>query len=108
MSTSTPRVDGQTAQAIVSNLAAGLRPFLTLARTALRDDHNNIYREAVRAVADGQATETIVISINGGDLVASLVLLDPRSTLPQPLFSMSAKGMSGGEPDEQIPYALLN
>ena len=105
---SSTKVDVKTAQAILSNLATGLRPFLTLARTALRDDHNNIYREAVRAVAAGEATETIIVTINGGDLVASLVLLDPRSTLPQPLFSMSAKGMSGGEPDEQIPYALLN
>ena len=108
MSTSKPRVDGQTAQAIVSNLAAGLKPFLATARTILRNDHRETYDAAVAAVSRGEAVEVVMVEIRAGEIVCSLVLLDPRSTLPQPLFSMSAKGMAGGEPDEQIPYALLN
>ena len=108
MSTSKPRVDGQTAQAIVSNLAAGLKPFLATARTILRNDNREIYDAAVAAVSRGEAVETVMVTISDAGLVASLVLLDPRSSLPQPLFSMSAKRTTGGEPDEQIPYALLH
>lgn len=106
MKTSKVGVEPNTAAAISLKLAFGLRPFLALVRTALRDDHAEIYRDAVRAVAAGEAVETVMITINGGDLVASLVLLDPRSTLPQPLFSMSAKG--GEPPFEPKAYAELN
>ncbi len=108
MSTSKPRVEEQSAEAIVANLAAGLKPFLAAARTILRNDHREIYDAAVDAVSRGEAVETVMVEVRAGEIVASLLLLDPRSTLPQPLFSMSAKGTSGGEPDEQIPYALLN
>ena len=110
MSTNTPKVDATTAQALVANLAAGLKPFLATARTILRNDHREIYDAAVAAVSRGEAVETVMVTISDGEIVCSLVLLDPRSTLPQPLFSMSAQGMSGepDEPFEPLPYALLN
>ena len=108
MSTSKPRVDGQTAQAVLSNLAAGLRPFLALARTALRNDHRETYDAAVDAVSRGDAGEVVMVEIRAGEIVCSLVLIDPRSSLPQPLFSMTAKRTSGGAPFEPLPYAELH
>ena len=84
----TPTIERATAEAIIARAADGLAPFLALCRKMLATERAEVFAEATRAVNAGEAVQNVIIEVTQDGLRISLVLIDPKSTLPAPLFCL--------------------